>query len=199
MSNYLFAPSPTFNTDSPYVFWESGFTEDELARIITLGESLALKKSITGDAAPGEDISATRRSQNSWIELTPDSEWLYDRIAYILRNLNGQYYKFDVQGFVEHFQYTVYSSDELGHYEWHPDSGVTTPSPRKLSFVLQLSDPSEYEGGDLQIMCSKDPTTVKKQKGFSVVFPSYTLHRVTPVTAGVRKTLVVWASGPAFR
>ena len=199
MSNYFFEPSPTFNADNPYVFWENGFNEEDIARIITLGDSLSPQKSVTGDMQPGEDISATRRSKNGWVELNPDTEWLYDRIAYIVRQINGQYYRYDIQGFVEHFQYTVYNSEELGHYEWHTDSGASTPAPRKLSFVLQLSDPSEYEGGDLQLMYSKDPTTIKKQKGFAALFPSHTLHRVTPVTAGVRRTLVVWASGPAFR
>jgi predicted 2-oxoglutarate/Fe(II)-dependent dioxygenase YbiX len=53
---------------------------------------------------------------------------------------------------------------------------------RKLSMVLQLSDPSEYEGGELQILDKANPETVTKQKGMITVFPSYTLHQVTPVT-----------------
>jgi PKHD-type hydroxylase len=96
-------------------------------------------------------------------------------------------------------QYTIYEGNDLGHYDWHLDAGNTSIPPRKLSFILQLSDPDSYEGGDLQIMNSTEPTTVKKEKGFAVVFPSYTLHRVTPVTKGIRKTLVIWVTGPTFR
>jgi PKHD-type hydroxylase len=71
--------------------------------------------------------------------------------------------------------------------------------PRKLSVVLQLSDPSEYEGGDLEIMNCSEPTQVKKEKGLVTAFPSFMLHRVTPVTKGIRRTLVVWLTGPRFR
>jgi PKHD-type hydroxylase len=120
-------------------------------------------------------------------------------MAYIARQLNGQYYRFDLYGFLEDFQYTVYLGGEAGHYDWHIDAGASTVSPRKLSLVLQLSDPSEYEGGELQFMTSSGITTVRKEKGFVVAFPSYTLHRVTPVTSGIRKTIVVWITGPAFR
>jgi PKHD-type hydroxylase len=65
--------------------------------------------------------------------------------------------------------------------------------------VLQLSDPDEYEGGNLEILSSREPTVIEKKKGLVSVFPSYILHRVTPVTSGVRKTLVVWTTGPKFR
>jgi PKHD-type hydroxylase len=200
MSNYIFSPSPTYGTDDhPYVFWESGFSEEDVSKIIALGDSLAIQPAVTGDMKPGEDISAVRRSRVSWMGLNSDTTWLYDKVAHIMRRLNAQYYQYDLYGFVEHFQYTIYESNELGHYEWHIDSTVSAPSPRKLSFVLQLSDPSEYEGGDLQLMYSKDLTTIKKEKGFVVAFPSHMLHRVTPVTSGTRRTLVVWAAGPAFR
>ena len=65
--------------------------------------------------------------------------------------------------------------------------------------VLQLSDPLEYVGGDLQIFTSPEPTSVDKEKGLIAAFPSYVLHKVTPVTQGTRKTLVVWVCGPSFK
>ncbi len=79
------------------------------------------------------------------------------------------------------------------------DCGPGNGSPRKLSMVLQLSDPSEYEGGDLELFTSANPIITKKQKGIIHAFPSYVMHRVTPVTKGVRKTLVVWIAGPRFK
>jgi PKHD-type hydroxylase len=72
-------------------------------------------------------------------------------------------------------------------------------SPRKLSLILQLSDATEYEGGELQLKDSSDHTAVERKKGHLIAFPSYLLHRVTPVTKGIRRSLVVWISGPAFR
>jgi PKHD-type hydroxylase len=68
---------------------------------------------------------------------------------------------------------------------------------RKLSLVCQLSDPSEYEGGELQINTG-EIFTPEKQKGTVILFPSYLLHRVTPVTKGTRRSLVLWIEGPAF-
>lgn len=86
-----------------------------------------------------------------------------------------------------------------GHYDWHLDRGGLGIAPRKLSAVIQLSDPNEYEGGDLQLYVGSEPTNIKKQKGLVVVFPSFVLHRVTPVTGGTRRSLVAWLSGPKFR
>jgi PKHD-type hydroxylase len=118
-------------------------------------------------------------------------------MANIARNLNGQFFGFNLFGFNESMQYTVYK-DNGGHYDWHIDKGILSSSPRKLSLVLQLSDPSEYEGGDLEIMISKDVIKLEKRKGLVWAFPSWVLHRVTPVTKGIRRTIVVWVTGPKF-
>jgi PKHD-type hydroxylase len=64
--------------------------------------------------------------------------------------------------------------------------------------VLQLTDPSEYEGGNLQV-CDGTIHNVRKQRGLVAAFPSYTLHQVTPVTKGSRQSLVAWITGPSFR
>jgi PKHD-type hydroxylase len=99
---------------------------------------------------------------------------------------------------MEDMQYTVYGSGG-DHYNWHIDSGGSNPCPRKLSLSLQLSDPSEYEGGNLEFMIGKDGNSAKKERGLVVAFPAYRLHRVTPVTKGVRKSIVIWTTGPQFR
>ena len=198
MSNYQFAPSPNFGlSEHPFVSWEKGFTNEDIAEIIKVCESRQTKEAGIGTENQSNDV--IRRSKVSWLELAENSQWIYDKIAYIVRNLNGKFYNFDIHGFVEDMQFTIYDSEQLGHYNWHQDIGASNSSPRKLSFVLQLSDPSEYEGGDLELFHGVEPAKVKKEKGFAVVFPSYMLHRVTPVTSGIRKTLVVWVAGPTFR
>lgn len=202
MSNYIFSPSPSFGiSEEPFVIWEGGFSNSQIADIISIGESRIFNKALVGgNGGFSEPNPNIRISNTSWIDLQEDSNWLYDKLAYIARQLNGQFYKFDLYGFDEHFQYTVYNGLENGHYDWHLDSGVGGgSSPRKFTMVLQLTDPREYEGGELQILTKSDPTNVRKEKGLLVAFPSYTLHRVTPVTTGVRKTLVIWITGPSFR
>lgn len=203
MSNYIFAPSPNFGvSEHPFTTWEKSFNEDELTQILKYCDSLTLTNGIVGSKNNENAYDGkVRESKVAWIGLNDDSQFIYDRLAFILRNLNGQFYNFDIYGFSEDLQFTVYEEDTNGHYTWHVDSGVSDNGsvPRKLSLVLQLTDPSEYEGGDLEIMTSSTPTQIKKEKGLIAVFPSYTLHRVTPVTKGIRKTIVVWATGPSFK
>jgi PKHD-type hydroxylase len=70
---------------------------------------------------------------------------------------------------------------------------------RKLSFSVMLTDPEEYEGGELLLKIDSFPITPPNKKGTVIFFPSYVLHEVTPVTKGTRKTLVGWVLGPKFR
>jgi PKHD-type hydroxylase len=96
-------------------------------------------------------------------------------------------------------QLGVYTEHDQGHYDWHIDSGLETNTvPRKLSMALLLSDPSEFEGGELQIMRAGVPESVEQKRGRAWFFPSYLMHRVTPVTKGIRRSLVMWVGGPAF-
>ena len=201
MSNYRFAPSPTFGiTEHSFTTYREAFTPDELDKIIEIGDQLPSSDATVGTDEGGESISKIRKSTVAWIPQNSETVWIYDRLAWIIRQLNGQFYKFDMWGFTEDLQYTIYNEDDRGHYTWHQDLGVGGGmSPRKLSCVLQLTDPAEYEGGDLEILTSANPIPVIKERGIISLFPSYQLHRVTPVTNGIRKTLVVWACGPEFK
>jgi PKHD-type hydroxylase len=197
MSIYQLAPSPSISIpEISHATWYNGFTEEEINQIISIGDSLILEDAIVGG---GNVVEKIRSSKTGWIDLTPETTFIYDNLAYIARQLNGQFFDLDLWGFVEHLQYTVYDGKE-DHYTWHLDrGGSTSNTPRKLSLVLQLSDPSEYEGGDLEIFDAPEPTKIEKQKGLVVAFPSFVLHRVTPVTKGIRRTLVVWLTGPRFK
>ena len=85
---------------------------------------------------------------------------------------------------------------EGGHYLWHNDVIQTdTSSERKVTMVMLLNHPSEFEGGELQIKDVDEPT-VLKNKGDIVVFNASTDHRVLPVTKGIRYVAVCWAKGP---
>ena len=90
--------------------------------------------------------------------------------------------------------------DNGGHYDWHCDSFNPDEfnNQRKLSAVLFLSNPEDYEGGLLELKDLDNPIP-KLPKGSIVVFPSVLPHRVTVVTSGVRFTAVAWAMGPAFK
>ena len=64
---------------------------------------------------------------------------------------------------------------------------------------IQLSDSDDYEGGDLELMFREEPVKLDRTRGTLVAFPSFMLHRVTPVTRGTRWSLVAWITGPRWR
>jgi len=198
MSSYIFSPMPPTDAEhNTFVTWSDGFTVEELDLIEQYCENtLTVADAVVGKGTVDADI---RISKTAWISLTPDTEWFYDRMAWIARKLNSQFYRFDLTGFLEDFQYTIYDGSETGHYDWHIDSSSNDLSTRKFSMVLQLSESDTYEGGDLEIMAGNIPDVVKKQRGMISAFPAYRVHRVTPVTKGIRKTIVVWIAGPPFK
>lgn len=202
MSSYIFPPSPNFNvSEHAFVTYRDAFNLDELNEIIRVCETLEKEDGILGDNNDS-NVLAIRRSKVAWLGLTNETEWIYNRMSLATRRLNGEFYKFDLFGFDEKMQYTVYESSDEGHYTWHLDNGIGmnhSLSPRKLSLVLQLSDPRDYDGGDLELFAGSEVSVVTKERGLITAFPSFRLHRVTPVSSGVRRTLVVWACGPAFR
>lgn len=174
-----------------------------LDELIALGDSLPKASAIVGTGGDDTVAKDIRDSSVSWIRPSPETKWIYDGLCVAARQLNKDFFGFDLNG-VDNLQYTVYDADEKErpqYYDWHVDRrgrGLGMNNPRKLSMVLQLSDPLSYEGGDL-ILHNLFKKVVPKEKGLLFAFPSYSLHKVTPVTAGVRKTLVAWFCGPDFR
>ena len=108
---------------------------------------------------------------------------------------------------LESIQYTEYYASENGHYDWHQDIGKgELPSKRKVSITIQLSESEDYDGGELLICVGSNGSgqldnnrVCPRGKGVGVLFPSYMMHRVTPVTRGTRKSLVLWVGGSPFK
>jgi len=179
-----------------YYYYTNAFTPEEIIEIRELGDNLPKQKAVTGG---GDDAieSDYRISDISWFSENESSRWLYDKIASFAITANKEMWNFDIWGYFDELQYTTYYGDG-GHYDWHADLGPKI-SNRKLSCVLQLSDPGEYEGGDLQMNIGSSILTVPKGLGTLCFFPSFVLHRVTPLTGGVRTSLVTWFSGANLR
>jgi PKHD-type hydroxylase len=110
----------------------------------------------------------------------------------------NQLWGFDLHSIIDDIQFTEYEAGG-GHYDWHIDIGPKTISHRKISIVIQLSDPEDYEGGDLELMPGNYSFAVPKKKGAVVLFPSFILHRVTPVTSGLRRSAVLWVGGSHYK
>lgn len=188
--------TPYTSKIEPFVWWEGAFTDQELDWLQEKAKAADQDARVSGNGVGVVDAKI-RRSQVSWLNNNPNTEWIFKKLAHVASQLNSQYFKFDLDGFGEALQLTNYDQFENGMYGWHQDYGGLIS--RKLSMVVQLTDPSEYEGGNLQILTTGEPVNVRKQRGLIAVFPAYTLHQVTPVTQGSRQSLVAWISGAPFK
>jgi PKHD-type hydroxylase len=183
-----------------YAYCDNAFTPEECNRLIEIGN--AQRKQI---ATVGTNLNSMQYEQNlklresivSWLYPNDDTKWAFRRLTDIIVDLNNSYFKFDIFGATEGFQFTKYVAP-TGHYGKHVDCGFNS-AVRKLSFTLQLSDPNEYEGGELCLYSEDKPIVASKKQGYVMVFPSYVLHEVTPVTKGTRYSLVSWITGKPFK
>jgi PKHD-type hydroxylase len=194
----LFMSAQNLSPHLPFACWDGAFTESEMDRIEVHGDKLTNDKATLFGRDVSEEYDEIRITRTAWIKPSPETKWIYDRIQSVVRTLNDRIWQFDLSGFSEDFQYTIYQGSEGGHYNWHVDQGDLVKR-RKLSLSLQLSDPSQYDGCELQLHGAHHIDTVPKTRGTLIAFPSYVLHRVTPITRGIRKSLVVWTTGPKFR
>jgi PKHD-type hydroxylase len=183
-------------------FWEGFLTPEDINLILAQPEWLSLQKGcIGGSSEIGEINERVRASQVTWIGAKPELQHIWEKLAATVAEVNSRFFHFDLTGFHEPMQLGLYTEQQQGHYDWHTDAASSDRSvPRKLSLAMLLSDPSEFEGGEFQVKTSSDAVqTLETLKGRAWFFPSYTLHRVAPVTKGVRRSLVLWVGGPAFR
>lgn len=189
------ADCPGYDPNNYYLYREA-FTPEECSLIDTSIEDLPSQLGLAG----GEVNVDYRRSDIRWIPFEDKYAALYRKIGGMVNQANHNMWRFSLTGFAEKIQYTHYQGDpeKAGKYDEHVDVGADSPH-RKISVVVQLSDPADYEGGDLQLYTARSPKIIPKGQGNVAVFPSYMLHGVTPVVKGERKSLVVWASGEPFR
>jgi PKHD-type hydroxylase len=189
--------TPYSRKKEPFAWWEGAFTDQELDWLQQKAKE-ATQEAQVGGGNDGKINYNIRRSELNWLHKVPECEWVFEKLSHAVSSLNADYFGFDLTGFGEALQLTNYHEAKQGMYTWHQDFGASGVS-RKLSLVLQLSDPSEYEGGELQLLTTGQPTAIQKKRGLITVFPAWTLHQVTPVTKGTRQTLVTWISGPDFK
>lgn len=170
------------------------FTNEELDAIIKIGTQNELDKASTFGPIQSDK---TRNSHVQFLYPNELTNWVFMRLAGAAVEINQQFFQFDLHGFNQGLQFTRYTAPGQ-HYDWHVDRGYLTAT-RKLSVSLQLNDPTEYDGGELQLKFGRKDETIRKERGMVTFFPAYTLHRVKPVTRGTRYSLVAWIGGPPFK
>lgn len=153
----------------------------------------------TGEVGGDVNLEDVRRSKVSFIDSKdPYNHWIFQRITNSILNLNSRFFYFDIEK-IETLQFSVYDETYKGFYDKHIDILYRGTGFRKLSFSILLSDPEDFEGGDLLLHYGSDPDTAHRVRGGLTLFPSYALHEVTPVTKGTRYALVGWVWGPRFK
>ena len=150
---------------------------------------------------------APRKSMVKFHNYNENTAWVFERLNSTIDQVNSRFYNFDLNGY-DSMQYTEYYDYESGKYDFHMDTIMDTTidfkdvEVRKLSMTLVLNEPGvDFEGGAFEINNGResDPMKVEAPRGRIILFPSFMLHRVAPVTKGTRKSLVVWVLGPKFK
>lgn len=199
--------------DQWFFFQEGGIPSRTCEEIIKYGNSLNPNESVTGATSSFLDEDEKkyhsdniRNSQTSWIR----NYWIYRLLKPIVLHANSSSdgWNFNINDY-EAVQFTKYLPD--GHYNWHNDTSAVkeTKLIRKLSMIVQLSNPEDYEGGKLKFnlrgLDSMEKDTIVespeefKTQGSIIVFPSYLWHKVETITKGTRYSLVMWSLGESFK
>jgi PKHD-type hydroxylase len=178
------------------VRWHGLFAPAALDTLECTCDALALEQARLNSGASG-----IRNTRVAWVYRNAGTEALYHDMEAIVLRLNVELFHFDLTGLTV-LQYAVYEDGQGGFFDWHNDYGRSRDDPgqepRKITLSLQLSDGAAYDG-DLEIRAAHPVDVAPRERGCLVAFRANALHRVTPVTRGRRKALVVWAAGPEFR
>jgi PKHD-type hydroxylase len=178
-----------------YCWFESAFTPDEVRRIIELSEEFPPEEATVGNyrAIDGKIRSSIVR----WVHPNANNLWFFDRLVTLVGTCNQQRYGFELTGLNEGLQVAEYRPG--GFFSWHKDHGPDAHSIRKLSVTVQLSDPGDYDGGDMEFLAGPRAEVAPKALGTAIIFPSYVMHRVMSIERGSRRSVVGWFSGPPYR
>jgi PKHD-type hydroxylase len=181
---------PIPNLSIPREIWTiSGRLDPEFCdHAIELGEAEgAVEASTVGDVGG-------RQGNVAWINDTA----LNARLAAEVARCNAVHFRYDLTAFYEAFQYADYGKGDF--FDWHIDrAGSPQAGPRKLSFTVNLNEPSEYSGGDFEVLYGPKPEIIPLARGDIIIFDALMVHRITPIKHGSRKSLVGWACGPDLR
>ena len=205
------------NLQDYYWYFTSVIPSRICDEIVKTGESFSKEKGLTGghvkNNPPSEEelesIEKKRKSDVVWLS----GYWLYRELHPYIQQANERANWNFQWDWSESCQYTEYKEGQF--YDWHcdsnptpydkPDDPNTNGKIRKLSLILSLSEPEEYEGGDVEFGFhdndgNKQPSICEevRPRGSLIIFPSFVWHRVKPVTRGIRHSLVCWSLGQPY-
>lgn len=197
-------------TTFAYAKIDNAFTSEDVERINLHCSS---QKKLLKDATivGGPDAPRIRISKTFFETRNQENSWFFEKLNNIIEIVNNEFYGFDLWGY-ESYQYGEYYGTDGGKYDLHTDmltddinelnANAYNMGTRKLSLSLMLSQQNtDFTGGDFVVATGKEQNAevVNIPIGGVVVFPSFIVHGVKPVTSGIRRSIVAWVVGPKFK
>jgi PKHD-type hydroxylase len=182
------------------VYFDEFLNDDEIALIEEYVSNMPEGRGEIGLGNQAAGVNTeVRDSIVKWIEPVKEIDWLNKKIVDLIFRANNNFFHMELSE-CSNIQHSTYHAPS-GCYHTHVDTFLNVSLPRKISFTVQLSDESDYEGGDVLIYHNSisHPYKCSRKKGAAVVFFSMFLHQVTPITSGTRQSLVGWVSGPHLK
>jgi|TARA_R100000656_G_C3938277_1_gene126195 PKHD-type hydroxylase len=181
----------------PFAYIKNFITPQKCEEIINIGKKKGTQKGLVGFGAKSKYDKKIRKSSIVFLHHEDGLGPFFQELTSAVVSLNKQFYNFHISAFSEGLQFTHYKApgQKYGkHFDRGPNGII-----RKLSVSIQLSDPTKYKGGDLNLYEGEDPIKTLRDQGALNAFPSFFIHEVTPVTKGERFSLVAWVTGDPFR
>ena len=190
----IFPVNETINQNN-YYWFDKGFTPVDVDFILEKSKDYPYSEAGIINQATNDSI---RKSNIKWLPFDETWSWVYERIMQYSAEANKTIWNFNLHTIIDQIQFTEYIGAG-GHYDWHTDIGPNSISHRKISIIIQLTDSTDYEGGELQLKSSNVEIIAPRTKGSVILFPSFMLHRITPLLSGERRRLVLWGGGDHYR
>ena len=175
------------------------FTPEQCQDIINVGHQQESQEATVGTSEKQGKYDIKKRITTiSWIPFRALPE-MYRIIERSMKQVNGNHFGYEGMTITESAQFTEYPKG--GFYNWHIDADINCehePPVRKISMTILLSNPSEFEGGELEFL-SEGNQPPQLVQGQAIYFCSFIRHRVNKVKKGIRRSLVMWFGGPPFK
>ena len=183
-----------------WCYFKSYFPKEYCDSIIEKSKNLSFQRANLGEDGSTK-IEDYRKSDVTWL-YPQDFPELYDHIWKLEREANKEWFGFHIDN-LEYIQLAKYDGNVRGEYKKHKDVFWINNSGRhrKLSAVIQLSDPNDYEGGELTFFeCNQYPNKEDiREQGTVTFFPAFIDHQANPVLKGTRYSIAIWFEGPKWR
>ena len=179
--------------------WTAALTSAECNAIVKRAERYPANEATVGFSETQRSDQGYRSSKVRWLDADREKD-IVARVMSFVHKSNRTNFGVDIVAPFD-IQFTEYVAANNGHYDWHQDVWLESPRPydRKLSVVVQLSEPEDYAGGEFEFFGLQKPAETFAPRGSMLIFPSWLQHCVRPVSAGTRKSLVTWVEGPRWR